>query len=347
MNAAWVWLFWSELPAGERRAGRAAAPRAPLPPRRPRRPLPPRCGGAGDGAATATMSHRDGPDRNDVTSLRFPGCRQPARRGTPERQVTPAAHDASPAYSLRRSHTHAASTPYDPRAGRPGGRQSAAGCSVFAATSLSSVDSLMRAAWTWAASDSTAASFAAARSEACRSRSAASFFASASDAAASSRASCRISVVERARQAADRLVLSGGDLRQRLAGAQLREELRVGQAEILGSAVESAEAHPATSPEEATVGKADRRERPLADPLLDLVRLRLSQLARLDRLAELILVGALERVVERRRADVEALGDIVDERLAGVRAGAARRIGATGQAGSGDDGATDREFSLS
>ena len=46
------WLFWSELPAGECRAGRAAAPRAPLP---PRRPLPPRCGGTGDGAATGTM----------------------------------------------------------------------------------------------------------------------------------------------------------------------------------------------------------------------------------------------------------------------------------------------------
>jgi hypothetical protein len=61
MNAAWVWLFWSELPAGECKAGRAAAPRAPLPPRRPspprrsRRSLLPRCGGAGDGAATATM----------------------------------------------------------------------------------------------------------------------------------------------------------------------------------------------------------------------------------------------------------------------------------------------------
>src|SRR4249920_3459460 len=59
------------------------------------------------------MLHRAGPDRHDVTSWRSPGCRQPAWRGTPERQVTPAAHDASPAYSLRRSHTHLASTPYD------------------------------------------------------------------------------------------------------------------------------------------------------------------------------------------------------------------------------------------
>ena len=31
MDAAWVWLFWSELPAGQCKAGRAAAPRAPLP----------------------------------------------------------------------------------------------------------------------------------------------------------------------------------------------------------------------------------------------------------------------------------------------------------------------------
>ena len=74
VNATSWRLFWSELPAGESRAGRrtqgrpAAAPRAPLPPRRPlplpprgpRRPLPPRCGGAGDGTA----------NRHDVTLLR-------------------------------------------------------------------------------------------------------------------------------------------------------------------------------------------------------------------------------------------------------------------------------------
>ena len=59
---------------------------------------------------TATMSHRGGPDRHDVTSLRSRECRQAGRNGTPEPQVTPVAHDASPACSLRRSHTHAAST---------------------------------------------------------------------------------------------------------------------------------------------------------------------------------------------------------------------------------------------
>ena len=82
--------------AGERRpAGR----RLRAHPSRPAGPAclsPLRCGGTGDRAATATMSHRAGPDRHDVTSCRSPGLPRPAWRGTPERQVTPGAHDASP-----------------------------------------------------------------------------------------------------------------------------------------------------------------------------------------------------------------------------------------------------------
>ena len=56
IDAARVWLFWGELPASGCRAWPGGpAPRAPLPPRRPPRPHPPRRGGAGQGAATATM----------------------------------------------------------------------------------------------------------------------------------------------------------------------------------------------------------------------------------------------------------------------------------------------------
>jgi hypothetical protein len=40
-----------------------------------------------------------------VTSWRSPGCRQPAWRGTPERQVTPVAHDAPRQTHSKDSHT--------------------------------------------------------------------------------------------------------------------------------------------------------------------------------------------------------------------------------------------------
>ena len=44
MNAAWVWLFWSELPAGEGRPGRRRLRAHPGPSRLPGGPLPPRSG---------------------------------------------------------------------------------------------------------------------------------------------------------------------------------------------------------------------------------------------------------------------------------------------------------------
>jgi len=70
--------------AGWRGQGRvAAAPRVPRPPHRPRQSLPPRCGGTGGGAATATMPHRHGQDRDTVTSSRFRAAAARPRRGTP------------------------------------------------------------------------------------------------------------------------------------------------------------------------------------------------------------------------------------------------------------------------
>jgi hypothetical protein len=57
VNVPRVSLFWSELPAGECRAGRRLRAH-PGPPRRSRRSIPPRTGGVGDGAVTGTMPHR-------------------------------------------------------------------------------------------------------------------------------------------------------------------------------------------------------------------------------------------------------------------------------------------------
>ena len=54
MDATWVWLFWSELPAGERRAGVRSSARTP--------PAPPcsRRAAAGSGGRAG--------NRHDVTS---------------------------------------------------------------------------------------------------------------------------------------------------------------------------------------------------------------------------------------------------------------------------------------
>ena len=73
MDAAWLWLFWSELPTGEGRSGRrrlrahpsrpaAAGPGGPSrrDPAAPAAvPQPPRCHIAA--VLTVTMSHRGGP----------------------------------------------------------------------------------------------------------------------------------------------------------------------------------------------------------------------------------------------------------------------------------------------
>ena len=65
MNAARVWFFWSELPAGERRAKRRRLRAHPSGPSRrdpaapATAPQPPRCHIVT--VLTATMSHRAGP----------------------------------------------------------------------------------------------------------------------------------------------------------------------------------------------------------------------------------------------------------------------------------------------
>src|SRR5215468_1003409 len=69
MDATWVWLFRSELAAA-------------------------RPGPGGGGAITGTMPHRPGQDRVSATSSRSRLAATPARRGTPERQVTPGTQDA-------------------------------------------------------------------------------------------------------------------------------------------------------------------------------------------------------------------------------------------------------------
>src|SRR5215468_4460845 len=91
MDATWVWLFRSELAAA-------------------------RPGPGGGGAITGTMPHRPGQDRVSATSSRSRLAATPARRGTPERQVTPRTRDAPPS-SLQRSHTHGASTLRKPSTG--------------------------------------------------------------------------------------------------------------------------------------------------------------------------------------------------------------------------------------
>ena len=58
MNAAWAWLFWSELPAGERRAAAGRRLRAhPSRPAGPSRPVPAaRPGGPSRRAAAAPVT---------------------------------------------------------------------------------------------------------------------------------------------------------------------------------------------------------------------------------------------------------------------------------------------------
>jgi hypothetical protein len=118
-----------------------------------------------------------------------------------------------------------------------------------------------------------------------------------------------------------------GDVLQRRAAPQAREELRLGQPERLGGRVEHrgrpamAEGRPAA---EATVGEA-RPARPgmapaehepaLGPALLDRVGLFLREAARLHGGGELVVLRLRERVAQLGRLDAEALGRVVEDGL--------------------------------
>ena len=107
----WVRLFRSE-PCGRvsgsarwRLPGTPPGGGSPVPrPAHPPQPSWPPPGTSGSTATvTATMSHRRGQDRHDVTSSRLPGAAGPDRPGTPGQHVTPGTRHTTPRRPRRKT----------------------------------------------------------------------------------------------------------------------------------------------------------------------------------------------------------------------------------------------------
>src|SRR3954451_8647795 len=127
------------------------------------------------------------------------------------------------------------------------------------------------------------------------------------------------------------------EIDQRLAGAQLRAQLVVAEAEELRG---RAERHPGAEAESGPAGRAmavseagastaaqPARRQPATgrDPLLGFVALLLGQPPGGDRRVDAVARRALERRVELVARDIQALGEVVEERLLLSRAVRRRR----------------------
>ena len=118
---------------------------------------------------------------------------------------------------------------------------------------------------------------------------------------------------ERVDQAVDRLAVVLRDLRERFAALELGPKLILGQAEIGRGRVELAEEVAARA---EAVREAEEWHVAGLDPRLELVALRLRDLARRDGCVYPVLERLLEGVAQGSGRNAELLRGIVDDRLA-------------------------------
>ena len=141
-------------------------------------------------------------------------------------------------------------------------------------------------------------------------------------------------------EALDGLALCLGDLRQARAITQLLVQLRLGQAEVVRGRVEAAEEVVAPAVHSAAGADPDEREVAGAEPLLQLLALRLGETARIDRGVDAVGERLFERRLHLRLGNPELLRHVGDDRvtflgrghpIGGERCAAADRRGEEGR----------------
>jgi hypothetical protein len=155
-------------------------------------------------------------------------------------------------------------------------------------------------------------------------------------------------VQNRLLQPVHRLAAGLGDLREGLAGVERRAQLRFAQPEIIGSCRELLAEQRRASAVEMTEARAEQRAgkgRKIArlDASLELVGLRLRDLAFPQRRVDLVDRGGHGGVLELLGGDPKVFGDRIEKGLAGRGRALSRRNRSAAPAGDGEGEDCDRE----